>query len=78
MATREEVERAIADLVRPLVAADGGTIDVVTVTDDEIVVRLAAACSGCPGAPLTTQRVIEPVLRKVAGDAVRVRVERRG
>jgi len=72
---REAVEQAIAELVRPLVVADGGTIDVLSVGEDEVVVRLSGACAGCPGTPLTTSRVIEPVVSKALGRPVRVRLE---
>ena len=75
MAGRDELEAAVAELVRPLVAADGGTIDVVSLSDGELVIRLGGACAGCPGAALTTSRIVEPVARKVLGAPVKVRLD---
>ena len=73
---REKAERVISDVLRPLVEADGGAIELVSATDTEVVVRLYGACAGCPGAPYTTVQVVEPTLKRALGPDVRVRVER--
>ena len=73
---REEVLRVIDDILRPLIEADGGHIELVQLEGDSVVIRLTGACAGCPCAPYTTLRVIEPALKKVAGPNVRVRFER--
>jgi Fe-S cluster biogenesis protein NfuA len=75
MVSRDAVEKAVAELVRPLVVADGGTIDVVDVKGDEVTVRLGGACSGCPGTQLTTSRIVEPVLRQATGAPIRVKLD---
>ena len=72
----EEAERVVSEVLRPLIEADGGAIELVSATDVEIVVRLYGACAGCPGAPYTTAQVVEPVLRRELGPDVRVRIER--
>lgn len=71
---REQIERAIADYIRPLVEADGGEIHVLDVSEGRVVVGLSGACAGCPGRPYTTAGIIEPALRKVLGDAMKVEV----
>ena len=76
LAVEERVARVIDEVIRPLVEADGGRIELVAVDAQVIVVRLSGACAGCPGAPYTTSRVIEPLLRAAAGHDVAVRVER--
>ncbi len=68
------VERAIDDLVRPVVEADGGRIELVEVAGDVITVHLSGACAGCPGAPYTRAGLIEPALAKALGAVVRVKL----
>lgn len=72
----EKAERVLADVLRPLIEADGGAIELVSATQAEVVVRLLGACAGCPGAPYTTAQVVEPVLRRELGAEIRVRIER--
>jgi len=64
---REQAEKLIAEYLRPLVEADGGTIELVTVEERRVVLRLGGACGGCPGKPYTMGRVIEPALRQELG-----------
>ena len=49
-----EVQRVLDEKVLPLVRADGGEIELVEVSSEGVVrVRLAKACSGCPGSQFT-------------------------
>jgi Fe-S cluster biogenesis protein NfuA len=57
------LEEWLATLARPVLATDGGDVKLVSVDEREIVVRLSAACAGCPGAGYTMTHVVEPVLR---------------
>lgn len=72
MKTAEEL---VDEVVRPLVAADGGTVEVVVATRERVHLRLGAACAGCPGKNHTRAQVIEPLFRSVLGDGVDVLVE---
>ena len=73
---RERIEQAIEEILRPLVMADGGEISLVSVDPSVVVLRLGKVCTGCPGAPFTISRVIEPLLRTIVGPTVRIVVER--
>ena len=55
---RDQIERVIADYVRPLVEADGGEIHVIEVSNGRVVLGLSGNCAGCPGRPFTTVGVI--------------------
>ena len=56
---RQKIEKALASL-RANLQADGGDIDLVDVTDDNVVkVRFKGACVGCPGAQMTLKFYIE-------------------
>jgi Fe-S cluster biogenesis protein NfuA len=51
--------------VRPYLVADGGDIELVEVTDDNIVkVRLLGACEGCPFSIMTLKAGIEQAIKK--------------
>ena len=64
--------KLVDEVLRPLIAADGGTIELVGLVDRKLVVRLTGTCAGCPGRPYTLGRIIEPVAKKWLGDDIRV------
>ena len=50
--------------IRPFLQRDGGDIEFVEYTDDNIVkVKLQGHCAGCPGAMMTIKGVVEQILR---------------
>ena len=50
-------------MVRPYLQADGGDIELVEVTDDNIVkVRLKGACRGCPYSVQTLKSGVEKAI----------------
>ena len=61
---KEKVEKVIEG-IRGYLQADGGDIEMVGITEDNIVqVRLKGACSGCPGAAMTLKMGVERVLKE--------------
>lgn len=57
--TLEEV-KTVVEKIRPYLQQDGGDVEVVNVTDDNIVeVRLVGACRGCPMSMMTLRAGIE-------------------
>ncbi len=68
-----EVEAAL-DKVRPSLEADGGGVELVGVTDDNVVeVRLQGACKGCPMSAMTLAMGIGRVLRQEIPEVTDVR-----
>ena len=62
---KEKVQKAIQD-VRPSRQADGGDIELISVSDDGLVkVRLKGACGTCPMATMTLKNGVENYLKKV-------------
>jgi Fe-S cluster biogenesis protein NfuA len=60
----EKVLRAIQD-VRPSLQADGGDIELVSVSEDGIVsVKLTGACGSCPMSTMTLKMGVENYLKK--------------
>ncbi|MEO0512779.1 MAG: NifU family protein [Planctomycetota bacterium] len=55
----------ILNLIRPSVQADGGDVELVSVTDEgQVRIRLHGACVGCPSSSLTLSLGIERNLRE--------------
>jgi Fe-S cluster biogenesis protein NfuA len=69
---QEKARALIDDYLRPLIEADGGTIELVEVSEQRIVLRLSGTCAGCPGKPYTLTGVIEPAVRRALGAKVHV------
>jgi len=60
----EKIKAALAD-VRQVLQRDGGDIELVGITDDNIVqVRLQGHCAGCPGARMTLKGIVEQILQE--------------
>jgi Thioredoxin-like proteins and domains len=61
---REKVEKAI-EKIKPMLEADGGSLELVEITPDNVVkVRLTGACGGCPMSQMTLKMGIERILKK--------------
>ncbi|HKU43281.1 MAG TPA: NifU family protein [Polyangiales bacterium] len=69
---QEDAKKLVEEVLAPLIAADGGTIQLVGVVDKRLLIRLSGTCSGCPGRPYTVGRIIEPAAKKWFGEDVRV------
>ncbi len=64
MIDRTKVEEAI-NRIRPALQRDGGDVEVVEVTDENVVkVRLKGACGSCPMSIMTLKGGIEVELKK--------------
>ena len=60
----EKIIYAIAQ-IRPFLQRDGGDIEFVELTEDNIVkVRLQGHCAGCPGATMTIKGVVERLIKE--------------
>lgn len=64
MTLKERVEEALNE-VRPMLAADGGSIELVDVSDDgKVSLRLTGACSSCPMSSMTLKMGVERIIKK--------------
>lgn len=61
----------VLDDVRPYLISDGGNVDVVSVEDGVISLKLQGACESCPSSTTTMKMGIERVLKEKFGDAVK-------
>lgn len=68
----QRIEEAL-DTLRPYLEADGGNIEVVEVTDDNIIkVKLLGNCVTCPMSFMTMKAGVEETLRKIMPELERV------
>ena len=65
---KEKVEQVLSE-IRPALQADGGSVELVDVTEDGVVkVKLTGACGACPMSTYTLKMGIEQRLKeKVPG-----------
>ncbi len=69
---QEKVEKALEE-IRQMLRADGGSVELVEVSDDGIVkVRLTGACAGCPMSSMTLKMGIEKRLKEMIPEVKKV------
>ena len=60
---KEKVEEVLAK-IRPMLAADGGNVELIDVSDDGVVkVKLTGSCGCCPMSQMTLKMGIERMLK---------------
>lgn len=67
MNSRGDIE-AVLDRVRPLMQADGGDIELLSVNERKAYVRVSGKCAGCPSAHLTLHVGVEMAIREAVPD----------
>lgn len=66
MAKLTERVKAEIEKLRPYLQADGGDIEFVELTDENVVkVKLLGACGSCPYSLMTLKQGVEQALKKV-------------
>ena len=61
---KEKVEKAL-EKIRPMLAADGGNVELVEVTPDGVVkLKLTGSCGCCPMSQMTLKMGIERILKQ--------------
>lgn len=70
MANTEPVLQLLKDVLLPLVTLDGGELYVIEADEKNVLLHLAGRFAGCPGNTLATRRVIEPLIRSAAPNAL--------
>jgi Fe-S cluster biogenesis protein NfuA len=63
MISRERVQ-GVLERVRPFLQADGGDIELLTVSGNCADVRLTGVCAGCPSSHMTLHVGVEAAIRE--------------
>ena len=64
----------LRDVLSPLFAAEGGTVELVSVRDGLVQLRFGGAYRGCPSVAFTVSSFVLPALRHATGSDIRVEV----
>ena len=74
--SKEELEGKVLQALqqlKPYLEADGGDMELVEITDDNVVrVRLLGACSTCSMSAMTLKAGLEEAIKKIAPEINRV------
>lgn len=68
---KDKIEKAL-DGIRPALQADGGDIQLVSVENGIVKVRLTGACGGCPMSQTTMTEGVERAIKKAVPSVKRV------
>lgn len=68
---KEKVTKVL-DTIRPGLQMDGGDIELVSVDEGVVKVKLVGACAGCPMSMMTLQMGVERALKREIPEVVRV------
>lgn len=69
---RDKVEKAL-EKVKIMLAADGGSAELVDITNDGVVkIRLTGACGGCPMSAMTLKMGVERIIKQEVPEVKRV------
>jgi len=66
----EEKIKAKLEEIRPMLQADGGDLEVVTIDGTDVTLRLTGACGGCPHATMTIKQGIQRILREQVDEGI--------
>ena len=73
---REAVQQVIDDVLNPLLQNDASSIELLDVSEGEVVLRVTGRAAFGVGAEFVRTGVIEPALRKVVGDECAIHIEK--
>jgi Fe-S cluster biogenesis protein NfuA len=62
-AAKAQIAKICREILAPLVKSDGGEMYLVRIDGDDVHIHLTGACSGCPGAAMTGDKIVLPALR---------------
>ena len=61
--------------VRPYLASHGGNVELVSIDEGVVHLRMEGSCSGCPSSTMTLKLAIEDAIHKAAPDVVDIKAE---
>ena len=68
----KKIEKMLDDYIRPMIARDGGDIEIIDIKDWLVYVELTGNCAGCAGAGQTIKLLVERTLKDQVDERIRV------
>lgn len=68
----KRIEKAIDEVIQPMLAHDGGSVEIVDIKGPLVFCRLEGACAGCASAGQTLKLMIEKTLKDLVDERIRV------
>lgn len=68
----ERVQRVIDEVINPGIAAHGGYVEMVDVSDDALYIRMGGGCQGCSASQATLRMGIERMMREQIPELVHI------
>ena len=68
----DKINEVVNREIKPFLAMHNGSIEVVDIEDNLLIIRLTGGCSGCPSSQITIFNSIIPILRSHFGDDLEV------
>ena len=68
----KKIEKLLDDYIRPMIARDGGNIEIIDIKDWLVYVELTGNCAGCAGAGQTIKLLVEKTLKDQIDERIRV------
>lgn len=65
----DQIRQKLEEL-RGFLQADGGDMDIVSIDETNVKLKLKGACGGCPHATMTIKQGIERILREQVNDKI--------
>ena len=66
------MEETVHEYIRPMLARDGGDLEIVDIKGHLVYTKLTGACAGCAGAAETLKMMVEKVLKDHVDERIRV------
>ncbi len=60
----QEKVQGVLDKIRPMLARDGGDVELIEVNDGTVKVKLTGACGCCPMSTMTLKMGIEQIIKR--------------
>jgi anaerobic selenocysteine-containing dehydrogenase/Fe-S cluster biogenesis protein NfuA len=66
---QERVDRVVAEVISPVLANDGGRLDVLEIDEPigELRIRFVGSCANCPYSLLSMEQIVKPTLLAIPG-----------
>ncbi|MCK5293054.1 MAG: NifU family protein [Arcobacteraceae bacterium] len=74
--TDEDLQQPVADIIKtkiaPMLAQDGGAIELLKIKDGKVFVQLQGACIGCAASGSTLKFIVEKNLRELIHPEIQI------